>query len=310
MNTFILMENISKLDLNLLVVFDTVLAERSISRAADRLDQAQPTVSNAINRLRRITGDRLFVRTSHGMEPTPHAERIALPIRQALATLRSTLQAPTSFDPATSTRSFTLYLTDLGEAFFLPKLLARLRALAPGVKLTTLPMPDRNPQAALESGEVDLAVGNLPDFRTGFYQQRLFREHYIGIVRPDHPVIGKRLGAQQFAQASHAVVLPFGTGHGIVEQTLLKMGLQDRIMLRVQNFLVLPAIVASTDLMAIVPHSVASQLSADHALRLVKPPIQLPEFDVKQCWHERYHSDPGNQWLRGQLADLFIHRVS
>lgn len=300
------MDNISNLDLNLLLVFDTVMAERSISRAAHRLDLAQPTVSNAINRLRRISGDRLFVRTSHGMDPTPHAERMAPTIRQALAMIRSTLKAPGAFDASSSSRNFTLYLTDLGEAFFLPRLLARLRADAPGIKLNTLPMPDRNPQAALESGEVDLAIGNLPDLRAGFYQQRLFREHYICIVRPDHPVIGKRLGIQQFSAASHAVVLPHGTGHGVVEQSLLKLGLQDRIMLRVQNFLVLPAIVAATDLVAIVPHSVASQLSADHALRLVKPPIPLPEFDVKQCWHERYHADAGNQWLRGLISAIFM----
>ena len=311
LNSFIAMKNRPgagdlRLDLNLLLIFDTIFSERNISRAAQRLEMAQPTVSHALNRLRRITGDQLFVRTSTGMEPTPHAERIAQPLRQALAGLRSTLQAPRSFDPAHASRTFTLFLTDLGEAFFLPRLLAQLRAQAPQVKLVTLPMPDRNPQSALESGEVDLAIGNLPDLKAGFYQQRIFREHYICIARPDHPLFGKRMSLKQFKQASHAVVLPHGTGHGIVEQTLIKLGLQERIMLRVQNFLVLPAIVTSTDLVAIVPHSVASQLSADHALQLIRPPIDLPEFDVKQCWHERFHSDAGNQWLRQQVARIFM----
>ena len=294
------------LDVNLLVIFDTILSERNISVAAERLELAQPTVSNALNRLRRITGDQLFVRTSRGMEPTPHAERIALPLRQVLATLRSTLRAPRGFDPATAERTFNLFLTDLGEAYFLPRLLTRLRTLAPGVKLVTLPIPDRNPQYALESGEVDLAIGNLPKLKTGFYQQRLFREHYICIARADHPLFEGNMTAEKFGRASHAVVLPHGTGHGIVEQTMHKLGLQDRIMLRVQNFLVLPTIVANTDLVAIVPHSVASELSAEHALKLAIPPIPLPEFDIRQCWHKRFHTDTGNQWLRSQIAQLFM----
>ncbi len=179
-------------DLSLLLVFEAVYAERQISRAAQRLGLAQPTVSNALGRLRRLTGDALFVRTGRGMEPTPHAERLAAPLREALAMLRGTLQARSQFDPAQDRRHFTLFLTDLGEAFFLPRLLARLRDTAPGVTLTTLPMPDRNPQAALERGEVDLAIGNLPDMAPGFYQQRLFREHYVGITRPDHPLLQRR----------------------------------------------------------------------------------------------------------------------
>lgn len=298
-------ENLN-LDMNLLVVFDAIFSERNISLAAERLELAQPTVSNALNRLRRITGDPLFVRTSRGMEPTPHAERIAQPLRQVLATLRGTLKASRGFDPATAERTFTLFLTDLGEAFFLPRLLTRLRTLAPGVKLVTLPIPESNPQSALENGEVDIAIGNLPKLKTGFYQQRLFREHYICIARADHPLFDGKMTAEKFGRASHAVVLPQGTGHGIVEQTMLKLGLRERIMLRVQNFLVLPTIVANTDLVAIVPHSVASELSAEHPLKLVVPPIPLPEFDIKQCWHGRFHNDDGNQWLRAQIAELFM----
>jgi DNA-binding transcriptional LysR family regulator len=294
------------LDLNLLVIFDTILSERNISRAAERLSLAQPTVSNALNRLRQITGDKLFVRTGRGMEPTPHAERMAQPLREALATLRSAVYARRQFDPASDRRTFTLFLTDLGEAFFLPRLLAHLRGVAPGVKLTTLPMPDHNPQAALESGEVDLAIGNLPDMKTGFYQQRLFREHYVGIARPGHALFAQDVTLEGFRQASHAVVAPHGTGHSVLEQSLLKLGLQERIVLRVQNFLVLPAIVTQTDLVAMVPRSAANQLSSAYALRLMPLPIALPEFVIRQCWHERFHTDAGNQWLRQQMAQLFM----
>lgn len=296
------------LDLNLLAIFDAVFSERNISVAAKRLELAQPTVSNALNRLRRITGDQLFVRTSQGMEPTPHAERIAQPVRQVLAVLRSTLNAPREFDPATAERTFSLFLTDLGESFFLPRLLTQVRTQAPGVKLVTLPIPEHNPQVALESGEVDIAIGNLPALTTGFYQQRLFREHYICIARADHPLFEGEMTLEKFSRASHAVVLPLGTGHGIVEQTMHDLGLHKQIMLRLQNFVVLPTVVAHTDLVAIVPHSIADELSTNHPLKLMMPPISLPDFDIKQYWHKRFHSDAGNQWLRSQIAQLFMRQ--
>ncbi len=299
------MLNISGFDFNLLVVFDAVLAEGSISRAAERLGLSQPAVSNAVARLRQATGDRLFVRLGQGVAPTPYAQRIAGPLRQALASIRAALSEDQGFDPAASERSFVLYLTDLGEAYFLPRLLERLSREAPGVRIRTLPMPPEAAQEAMKQGEVDLAVGNLPDFRAGFYQQRLFREHYVCVVRRDHPEIGERLTARRFAAASHAIVTPAGTGHGIIERALIEHGLESRIVLRVQNFLVLPSIVATTDLIALVPHSVGSQLSRHNDIKLLPVPIPIPAFDVKQCWHERFHADAGNRWLRQQFASLF-----
>lgn len=295
------------LDLNLLTVFEALYQERHVSRAAERLGLAQPTVSHTLNRLRRITGDPLFVRTARGMEPTPHADAIEAPLRQAMAMLRSTLLAPRAFDPAHDARTFTLFLTDLGEAFFLPRLLAHLRAVAPAVKLVTLPMPERHPSAALERGEVDLAIGHLPDMGADFYQQRLFLERYVCLVGPRHPLLDAqgRLSKRRFLQASHAVVLPSGTGHNLVEHSLTELGLADRIALKVQNFLVLPAIVRSTDLVALVPRSVAASLAEQDTVHFVPAPIPLPEFVVKQCWHARYHHDAGNQWLRQQMAHLF-----
>lgn len=296
------------LDLNLLSVFDAVLEEGSITRAAERLELSQPALSNALARLRKATGDRLFVRTPRGMAPTPYAERLARAVRPALGDIRQALEEGDGFDPATSQRCFTLYLTDLGEAYFLPRLLPRLAERAPGVRIRTLPMPARNPQEALESGEVDLAVGNLPDLKAGFYQQRLFRVHYVCMVRHGHPLIGERLSARAFAEATHAVVAPAGTGHHAVEAMMVEKGLQHRIGLRVQNFLVLPLIVATTDFIALVPHPVAEQHWHGVDLRLFKPPHAVPPFDIKQCWHERFHDDAGNRWLRQLLAETFLTR--
>lgn len=297
--------NIAEFDLNLLVVFDAVRAESSISRAAERLDLSQPAVSNALARMRKATGDRLFVRLGNAMVPTPYAQGIADPIRQALASIRVSLAASQEFDPATSQRSFAIFLTDLGEAYFLPRLLERLNRIAPGVRIRTLPMPPVSAEDALRNGEVDLAIGNLPDFRAGFYVQRLFRDRYVCVVRKDHPTIGERVTARQFAAASHAIVTPGGWGHGIIERTLIEHGLEQRITLRMQNFLVLASIVATTDMVAIVPHSVGSQLSQHNAVKLLPLPIAIPAFDIKQCWQERFHDDRGNRWLRQQFMELF-----
>jgi DNA-binding transcriptional LysR family regulator len=297
--------NIAEFDLNLLVVFDAVLAEASISRAANRLDLSQPALSNALARMRKATGDRLFVRVGNAMVPTPYAQAIADPIRQALATIRVSLGASQEFDPATSQRGFSIYLTDLGEAYFLPRLLERLNRIAPGVRIRTLPMPPESAEDALRNGEVDLAIGNLPDLGAGFFVQRLFRDRYVCVLRKDHPSIGERITARQFAAASHAIVTPGGWGHGIIERTLIEHGLEQRITLRMQNFLVLASIVATTDLVAIVPHSVGSQLSRHNEVKLLPLPIMIPAFDIKQCWQERFHDDRGNRWLRQQFMELF-----
>jgi DNA-binding transcriptional LysR family regulator len=300
--------NIAEFDLNLLVVFDAVLAESSISRAAERLDLSQPAVSNALARMRKATGDRLFVRLANAMVPTPYAQAIADPIRQALASIRVSLGASQEFDPATSQRSFAIYLTDLGEAYFLPRLLARFNRTAPGVRIHTRPMPPESAENALRTGEVDLAIGNLPDLGAGFFMQRLFRDRYVCVVRKGHPVIGERITARQFAAASHAIVTPGGWGHGIIERTLVAHGLEQRITLRMQNFLVLASIVATTDMVAIVPHSVGSQLSQHNDVKLLPLPIAIPAFDIRQCWQERFHDDKGNRWLRQQFAELFTSR--
>lgn len=297
--------NIEDIDLNLLPVFEAVLAERSISRAAERLNLSQPAVSNAVARLRKAAGDRLFVRVGNAMVPTPYAEELAGPLRQGLAGIRAALGAGHDFDPATSERRFSIYLTDLGEAFFLPRLLGRLNRIAPHIHLRTLPMPTGAAEEALQSGEVDLAIGNLPELGAGFYVQRLFRDRYVCLVRRGHPTIGERISARQFAAASHAIVTPGGWGHGIIEQTLIERGLEHRVALRLQNFLVLASIVATTDLVAIVPHSVGSQLSRDLDVRLLPLPIPIPAFDVRQCWQERFHDDKGSRWLRQQFVELF-----
>jgi len=298
--------NIDDLDLNLLSVFDRVRRERSITRAAESMGLSQPAISNALARLRALTHDRLFVRGSAGMVPTAYAERIAPAIGQALDAIRSTLQRDADFDAATSDRCFTLYVTDLGEAYFLPRLVARLSAAASGIRFRTMPTPRDHPAEALQAGTVDLAIGNLPDLRAGFYQQRLFRERYVCIVRDAHPFIGARITPRRFETAGHVLAAPSGTGHAAIERFLLEHGGRKAIAVEVQHFLAVPAIVAQTDLVGIVPTRIGRQALRDHPVRLVELPMPIPPFFVKQCWHARAHHDPGNRWLRRQFAELFV----
>lgn len=298
--------NVDDLDLNLLTVFDRVLRERSITRAAESLGLSQPAISNALARLRALTGDRLFVRAATGMVPTAYAESVAPAIGQALGAIRSALQRGTDFDATTSDRCFTLYVTDLGEVYFLPRLVARLAAVAPGIRFRTLPTPRDHPATALQAGTVDLAIGNLPDLKSGFYQQRLFRERYVCIVRDAHPFVGARLTPKRFEVAGHVLAAPSGTGHAAIERFLLAHGGRGAIAVEVQHFLAVPAIVAQTDLIGIVPTRIARQALRDHPVRLVELPMAIPPFIVKQCWHARAHHDPGNRWLRRHIAELFV----
>lgn len=297
--------NIDDLDLNLLTIFDRVRHEGSITRAAETLGLSQPAVSNALSRLRAATRDRLFVRTSGGMVPTAYAERIAPAVGQALVGIRTALAQDTGFDPATAERRFTLNVTDLGEAYFLPSLVERLSAIAPGIRFLALPTPRERPGHALADGTVDLAVGNLPKLGSDIYQQQLFRERYVCIVRADHPAFGSRMSVREFERAGHVLAAPSGTGHAAVERVLLRHGGRRRISLEVQHFLAVPSIVAQTDLVGIVPTRIARRGLTEGVVRLVEPPFAIPAFIVRQCWHARAHRDPGHRWLRRVFVELF-----
>ncbi len=297
--------NVADLDLNLLTVFDRVRRDRSITRAAEALGLSQPAVSNALARLRAATGDRLYVRTPGGMVPTAYAERIAPAVAGALEAIHGALATGSSFDPAGSERGFVLTLTDLGEAYFLPPLIARLAGVAPGIRFHTLPAPRERPAEALADGSVDLAIGNLPNLGSGTYRQRLFRERYVCIVRDDHPAIGARMTTRQFERAGHVLAAPTGTGHATVERVLLEHGGRSSIRVEVQHFLAIPSIVAGSDLVGVVPTRVARQGLLGGLVRIVEPPFAIAPFVVRQCWHARAHADPGHRWLRGLVAELF-----
>ena len=294
--------NVQDIDLNLLRVFDAVLQERSVTAAAGRLGLTQPAVSNALARLRTLLGDALFVRTPVGMEATPFARGVAEPVRQALALLDSALAHGPGFEPASATRAFRFYMSDLGQIEFLPPLIERVQRAAPGVRLEAVALDVEDIAGALGTGALDLAIGFLPGLGPPVRRRALFRDPYLCLMRADHPI--KALTKRKFLDASHALVTYRG-GHRVVEEALERAGLARRISLRLPHFTVVPMVLERTDLICTLPARVARVFERRGKLKSLPPPVPIPVADVAVHWHERFDADQGNRWLREQLIELF-----
>jgi DNA-binding transcriptional LysR family regulator len=294
--------NVAGLDLNLLRVFDAVLRTRSVTGAAAQLGLTQPAVSNALARLRGAFGDALFLRAGQSMEPSPFARELAEPVRQALALLDSALAHGPGFDPANSARLFRFYMSDLGQIEFLPPLVERLRGHAPQVRLEGVGMEPGDVADALGSGAIDLAMGFLPGLGPPVRRRSLFRDPYVCLVRAGHPA--QTLTRKRFLESAHAVVSYRG-GHRVVEEALERAGLGPRIVLRVPHFTVVPMVLERTDLILTLPARVARVYEGRGRFRTLALPLAIPAAEVAIHWHERFDADPGNRWLREQLAELF-----
>jgi DNA-binding transcriptional LysR family regulator len=294
--------NVGDVDLNLLRVFDTVLRERGVTAAAARLGLTQPAVSNALARLRAVFGDALFVRTPAGMDATPFARELAEPVRQALALLESALAHGPGFDPATSTRAFRFYMSDLGQIEFLPPLLERVQRDAPGVRLEAAGLDVEDIAGALAAGALDLAVGFLPGLRAPVQRTALFRDPYLCLMRADHKI--KSLTKKTFLNASHVLVTYRG-GHHVIEEAFERAGISRRIALRVPHFTVVPMVLERTDLILTLPARVARVYEKRGNFKALPPPVAIPPADVGVHWHERFEADAGNRWLRALIVELF-----
>lgn len=294
-------------DLNLLLVFNQLRIERRVSKVANTLGVSQPAVSNALARLRTLFGDELFLRTSTGMEPTPFAEQMAEPVSAALVLIDSALNQRTSFEPATSQRALTIAMTDIGEIYFLPALMAALSARAPGVRISTVRNTAASLQDDMASGRVDLAVGLLPQLKAGFFQRRLFKQRYVCLMREGHRLSKRQFGLKEFVAAEHVVVASAGTGHGKIDEWLERAGVQRHARLAVPHFVAVGHILKTTDLIATVPEAFAEQVATPFGLVVRKHPAALPDIAINLFWHARNHRDPASQWLRALMAELFAH---
>lgn len=290
-------------DLKLLQLFDLLYDARSVTRVAEQLEQSQPTVSIWLGRLREYLGDPLFIRTPGGMAPTPRADALIGPCREILEALRRFSSWEMAFDPATAQRRFRICMSDASHITLLPRLLAHMRAQAPGIRLEAARI-DGNTERALETGEADLALGHVPWLGAAIYQQQLYEQDWVCLVNGRHPRIGAGLDARQYAGEGH-VLIAAGTGAQLLEQALARERVQRRVVLELPGFLGLGAIIQSTDLIATLPRHIGETLARANELALHRCPIPVERFAVRQHWHPRYHHEAGHRWLRGVVAQLF-----
>jgi len=291
------------IDLRLLAVFDEIYKTRSVTGAAVALDLGQPAVSVALSKLRHHFGDQLFVRTANGMEPTPLGEGLVRPVRGVLEALDVVLGHRNDFDPATSARTFRICMTDITQLVLLPKLWETLRATAPHIHIDIVPL-SADIARMLEGGEADLAIGFMPQLEAGFYQTVLFDQTFVCMVSANHPRIRDALTLQQFEAEDHAVISSSGSAPLLIDQEIARLGLKRKISLKIPNFIGAALVVEHTDLIITIPARLGDVLQGRGALKTFAVPFQLPQYAVKQHWHERYHNDPGTRWLRRVIAEL------
>lgn len=292
------------LDLTLLELFECIRRTGNLSAAGALMGLSQPAVSRGVARLREMYGDALFVRHPRGVESTPFADALALPVASALQTLRSTFSRPT-FDAKVEARSFRVALSDIGERLFLPRLLDRLAQSAPQVQIEAM-SPLVELQEGLTSGRIDMAVGFLGELGKQFHRRKLFRERFVYVARERHRVVRGSLKREQLRAIPHVVAGPPGMEHAAaVEKVLSGRRVKARTALRVHSFLCVGPVVANTELIGAIPGNLAAVVADHLSLQVIESPVQFPSFDVEMAWHQRFHREPGGEWLRSIFTELF-----
>ena len=293
--------NINGIDLNLLLAFESLVDERHVGRAAKRIGLSQPAFSNAIGRLRTRLHDPLFVRTSQGMIPTPRAERLAGPIRAALAQLRQTLEAPQTFDPSASAQQFRIGLSDDVELRLVPLFARSVRSGELLIQTRRLDWFFTVPEGELRTGALDFAIGYFPDARylsSGFIMETLSEENNVVIARRGHAMWRRRLTLERFTRLDHAAVIYRNQPWGLIDNELATRGLRRRLRLALPHCLSVLHAVASSDLVACIQESVVRSFGGGLDLLSCAEPLGLPPFALRMVWHRQRNDDPAQLWLR------------
>lgn len=300
-------------DLNFLYVIQALFEEKTVSRAAERLGLTQPAVSHALSRLRVSFQDDLFVRAGSVMAPTPTGERIAQGAIATLALIQREIWDVKAFDAQTTTRTFSVCLSDMGMIVLLPKLLGALREHAPRATLKPIQVPSLELASALQDGAIDLAIGYLGKMGDNLYQQTLFRRSLVGIVRssklngkPGRSKTAKeqpaRMTLEQFVASEHVLAGTLSLTNQLLDEELRHQGERLKVGVSVPYLLTVPGLVATSDYIACVPSELAELFAQLADIRMFELPVKLPDLTVKQFWHARFHNDAAHRWFRGLVA--------
>mgnify|MGYP006193973493 CR=1 FL=1 len=298
--------HIKDLDLNLLRLFNEVYRAGSVSRAAEHLGLTQPAVSHGLTRLRLLVKDPLFVRAPGGVKPTPKAVALAEAVQGALATLAQALSESSGFDPRSSQRLFRLHMSDIGESRFLPDLMAILHRLAPGVRVASRPVAHTELADALDSGVIDFAFGFLPQVKDT-QRTELLRDRYVVLMRSGHPMHARlqRLRGAALLKALQQLDFVAVRTHSDTLRILQRAGLQERLRLTTEHFMVLPSIVQATNLCGVMPRNIARGFVQAGGCTVLEPPFEGADFTVSLHWSHRFEADPAHRWFREVAVQLF-----
>ncbi|MFB9981681.1 LysR family transcriptional regulator [Mesorhizobium newzealandense] len=290
------MPNLASIDLNLLIVLEALLEYRNVTRAAHHVGRSQPATSRALARLRGLFDDDLLVRASTGLTPTPLGDRLAEMLPAALDSI-SEIVTSRSASPERRWKA-TIMLPDHQALLLLPRLYER------GIHLDIA--TDRllsDAASRLEQGEIDLAIGQIDAAPPGYMRRSLYTDRFACLVRHEHPAVTRGWTRENLASLRHAAISSnFNGGFGLIYDSLARLSLPDQDPMLVSDVLTAALVISTTDMVLIVPQLVAARLAAMLPLTVVDPPVQLPTYEIGLIWHERCHHDPGNSWLRREIA--------
>ena len=299
------------LDLNLLRVFDAVMTEQNLTRAAGHLAMTQPAVSNALRRLRDTLGDELLVRTAHGVKPTPRAEELWPVVRRALSELQEAV-APTSFDISKVNNTFRIAMADATAVLWLPSLVRSIENDAPGMQVRMVPLTTREPRPMLLRADIDLAIGFFPGVvaqlnggpESPIRHARLYSGQYVCVMRKGHPLAKLELTLDRYCAANHLLVSFSGRAHGLSDEALAQLGRVRRTLLTVNQFYTAGRVVAGSDLITVLPRHLIAATGMTGSLITRELPFKLPDVHVDMLWHERDVRSAAHKWLRAHLSKM------
>ena len=298
--------HISRVDLNLFIVFEAIYTEGTVTRASAQLNLTQPAISHALNRLRSMFDDPLFVRQGNGMVSTPLARSIIEPVRQALRVLEMTLTENGKFDPSQASKQFNLALRDVLESTVLPPLLESITRQAPEINLAAIQVERRELVSELAAGTLDVAIDMLLPLPPEIRRQQIYRDNTVVLVRKDHSVIKGALNLDNYLQAEHILASSRRKGMGLEDFELSRLGLQRRIRLRCQHYFAACRVVSQTDLLLTMPLAYARIVNQQYNNQILPIPLAMPSWDVYLYWHQNLENDPANRWLREQVMHAFM----